>query len=418
MEASGGGTRLKDPLDGLDRAIRRGQTNPNAKHGGRNVVELIAALDRRPTKRDLDEARRTVAAVAPRIAKLQAALRYPVWAEPWMADRVVPRVTASTWFPQLAGLKELVRVLTLRSHLRLQEGKPDEAVADLILARQVGARLAQGSVGLITHLTAIAMEGIADASILKLAARPELTDRHRARLQRLVEERVAFTRLDPVLRREFDGAVVQMAASLDDPTRDPDLLAKVPAKLRPMFRATPLLLRADTVRAAAPYYMATKDLLRGPYVPNRRFSRLPRLLPPDAPDWGAYILPNASPSEKQFEAFLAYANKHPNLFGRSVVEGSLPVLISLETAERQRVARARMTLIALASLRASRRNGALPPSVDSLVRQRLLASAPIDPFSGKPLRYDAARRLVWSVGKDAKDGGGRDKRADLVMAIL
>jgi hypothetical protein len=48
--------------------------------------------------------------------------------------------------------------------------------------------------------------------------------------------------------------------------------------------------------------------------------------------------------------------------------------------------------------------GRPPPSLEALV-PGYLDAVPADPFDGKPLRYDPARRLVWSVGKDLVDEG-------------
>ncbi len=48
----------------------------------------------------------------------------------------------------------------------------------------------------------------------------------------------------------------------------------------------------------------------------------------------------------------------------------------------------------------------LPAKLDDLV-PRYLPAVPLDTFSGEPLRYDPIRGLIWSVGMDFKDEGGR-----------
>jgi hypothetical protein len=52
------------------------------------------------------------------------------------------------------------------------------------------------------------------------------------------------------------------------------------------------------------------------------------------------------------------------------------------------------------------RNGKMPASLEELVRDNVLATVPLDPFDGKPLRYSPDRAIVWSVGPDGKDNGG------------
>jgi hypothetical protein len=49
--------------------------------------------------------------------------------------------------------------------------------------------------------------------------------------------------------------------------------------------------------------------------------------------------------------------------------------------------------------------GTLPKNLDELVPQYLDA-VPIDDYDGKPMRYNAAKKVVYSVGRDLKDGGG------------
>lgn len=63
------------------------------------------------------------------------------------------------------------------------------------------------------------------------------------------------------------------------------------------------------------------------------------------------------------------------------------------------------TRLRLAALEYKRDNKQLPPALAALV-PGYISSVPADPFDGKPIRYDAARGLIWSVGIDLKDGGG------------
>jgi len=61
---------------------------------------------------------------------------------------------------------------------------------------------------------------------------------------------------------------------------------------------------------------------------------------------------------------------------------------------------------ALLALRAYKtKTGRLPQSLDELV-PAYLPSVPLDDFDGKPIRYSAAKKIVYSVGEDFKDDGG------------
>lgn len=54
-----------------------------------------------------------------------------------------------------------------------------------------------------------------------------------------------------------------------------------------------------------------------------------------------------------------------------------------------------------------RKQGARPERLDDLVKAKILPEVPRDPFDGKPLRYSRERAIIWSVGRDGKDNGGR-----------
>ena len=63
-------------------------------------------------------------------------------------------------------------------------------------------------------------------------------------------------------------------------------------------------------------------------------------------------------------------------------------------------------LIALKAFKVQK--GRLPETLDELVPEYLDA-VPLDDFDGKPLRYNAEKKVIYSVGKDLRDDGGMTK---------
>ena len=57
--------------------------------------------------------------------------------------------------------------------------------------------------------------------------------------------------------------------------------------------------------------------------------------------------------------------------------------------------------------------GKLPATLAELVPD-YLDSVPLDDYDGQPMRYNAAKKVVYSVGKDLKDDGGSTTRAEYV----
>ena len=51
-------------------------------------------------------------------------------------------------------------------------------------------------------------------------------------------------------------------------------------------------------------------------------------------------------------------------------------------------------------------HGGLPKTLDELVPE-YLDSVPIDSFDGKPMRYSKEKKIIYSIGKDLIDSGGK-----------
>jgi hypothetical protein len=75
------------------------------------------------------------------------------------------------------------------------------------------------------------------------------------------------------------------------------------------------------------------------------------------------------------------------------------------SGHRARAERAGTRLVVAIRLYAARK-GRIPATLLDLVVEKILPAVPTDPFSGKPMRYSADRRIVWSVGPDEVDDGG------------
>jgi hypothetical protein len=65
------------------------------------------------------------------------------------------------------------------------------------------------------------------------------------------------------------------------------------------------------------------------------------------------------------------------------------------------------TLLAMKAYKLDK--GRLPETLEQLVPEYLDA-VPLDDFDGKPLRYNAAKKIIYSVGEDLEDNGGTTKQ--------
>jgi hypothetical protein len=100
---------------------------------------------------------------------------------------------------------------------------------------------------------------------------------------------------------------------------------------------------------------------------------------------------------------------HPFEFSATFLP-SIQIFLKLE-AEYASNLRLATTTLAVERFRLAR--GKLPENLDELVPQ-FLPAVPLDPFDGQPLRYHLLAKgyVIYSVGDDCHDDGGREKPAD------
>jgi len=97
---------------------------------------------------------------------------------------------------------------------------------------------------------------------------------------------------------------------------------------------------------------------------------------------------------------------HPNPIGEILIAIPIPVFQSIVARSYDEVARKRALGVFLAMGHYERDHGTLPRDVKDLVPDYLTA-LPIDPFTvSEPLRWDAARRILYSIGRNGIDDGG------------
>jgi len=91
----------------------------------------------------------------------------------------------------------------------------------------------------------------------------------------------------------------------------------------------------------------------------------------------------------------------------------LPAISSSLTREADGFARIRLATTAIAIEHYRLLQGQLPDDLSKLTPQ-FLPNVPIDPFDGAPLRYHRLAKgyVIYSVGADGHDDGGREKPAD------
>ena len=278
--------------------------------------------------------------------------------------------------PGLMETRRALHLLMIQSESHRPAGRHADALASLASALRLAGRLQRGPVHLIQHMIGTALRAQALAALRRLAADPALTpDQCEAAADLAGALPDEAQGLQDALRLEYAG----IATYIDD-----QMAGRAPAvpdlSLRAGFWFHPNRTRAllaDDFRA----FVA--DAARRP---SERTAVEPRA--PAGAGWIPFVLAGNG------------GGKELRLM---VVPGIERCLKARAGATADRLL-TRCWLLALAH---RRRTGALPPSLQALVGQRL-PEVPLDPFDGKLLRYDPRRGWLWSAGEDGVDGGGTD----------
>jgi hypothetical protein len=102
-----------------------------------------------------------------------------------------------------------------------------------------------------------------------------------------------------------------------------------------------------------------------------------------------------------------------NLGGKILLERSWRNTSGVYTRACANEALHRMTIVTLALRRHELAHGHLPDTLQELV-PAYLPEVPLDPFDDLPLRWDAAKKWLYSVGENGKDNHGAHEKPEMV----
>ncbi|MEI9865949.1 MAG: hypothetical protein WDN00_15635 [Limisphaerales bacterium] len=114
------------------------------------------------------------------------------------------------------------------------------------------------------------------------------------------------------------------------------------------------------------------------------------------------LLPlNRQAVQKARAAYLEIKNPLGRIFDTSIISFVASDLKVCQVRTEREATRAFLALLIF-----EKQKGQLPPTLSDLVKEKILASVPIDPFSGEPLHYSKEKRKIWSISDDGEDDGG------------
>jgi hypothetical protein len=304
--------------------------------------------------------------------KVDEALRLPRFQLPEFTtiDEAVKHVSR---FPAFR-IRELI---SIRMRLHEQDGREKEAVEDLFRLVTLGHRLAAAHGSFIHFMQGAAIKNLALGEVLELFQRgvsDPCTSTARIReIQRMEikESLESALKAEYALGSEYIDAWREHSEHLLDGGA-------------PWIWRNPFCMKPNQTKRL--YAEAVRAGIRNLSLP---------------PSSRRTIRPRGIPSQ-ELPRWLPY----PNALGKESLRGTLNALenmLSLQVSA-DTLLSFTAALIAIKCWQA-RNGGALPPTLDALVPE-YLDEVPRDPYDGKPIRYSAEKRIIYSVGMDGVDSGG------------
>lgn len=155
------------------------------------------------------------------------------------------------------------------------------------------------------------------------------------------------------------------------------------------------------------------DLMDLPHPPNRLLFKRNRTINGFAKAYreliaASKLLPIERPFALEIELEGNSRRFSSNAFGDYLIGSTTPIFWQMLSAPDFRLANRRLLRTKIAVLRYQIATGSLPGTLNALV-PNYFDAVPLDPFDGKPVRYDPTRGAMWVIGQDLIDDGGTIK---------
>ena len=317
--------------------------------------------------------------------------------------------------------------MTNRPTYHAGKGDPDEAVRLLLVADRFADRLTMAGGSIIHFLVALAMDAIAQRAASEVIAGGGLKQEHLVALMAAVEGpdlAAGFRRaaLDEVqgmavfetARSAFpDPSLSDLSWTLfDDPqlTKQEESRKKGGERLRALFEGhNDPFDHFETAMIYVEVWDEILDSVDREFVPGHDDRSLASRIEPWEDVDFEYLVEMGDWSNDRFNQLKAEVNETPNAYGRFLAGTLMPVYGQIVDTVFWARTRRELYRAQVGSELFFRQYGRLPYELDELVSKGVLERAPMDWFANVSLRYDADRRLVWSVGPDGVDDGGVDE---------
>lgn len=316
--------------------------------------------------------------------------------------------------PDLKSIREVANLLRAQAFVAHHDGRPRDAIEAIVDLDSIGS-VTHKNFGLVSTLVGTGVLQMQNDAIVQIAPDLEIDDQSRRRVKMLIARLLN----DALPLEMFEQAV------LDERFFGYDTMNQLFTgtwALRQAFGAgtPPAGSTAGRIGESIAYYVVRPTLYRGTWRMTDYATQELHLCR-TVNDLNTYRTQSAPVQRLRSETQASPASM---LRWMMVANLERPMMLRYRlTTDRHLAA----TALAL-RLYAIDHAGQLPPTLDVLV-PAYLPDVPTDAIDGRPIRYDAARKLIWSVGDNGTDEGGdetppkpsqteRWKTADNVVSLV
>jgi len=332
-----------------------------------------------------------------------------------------PEVTGPDMaMPYLADMRKLARLKLVRGKMLAGWGDAAQASIEIADVLRMGHMTRHSEDVLITYLVGTAVEGIGLGGARWMADDRDASEPVLKELLKAIEPgRGPDKALALTMRTEFRAFFLSFLSQLDEGGVEAFKLAHGGAtdaeveNFRELMAACPKPLdKKATARTAAALFLRHMRNIERPWAERdaqiegdvkKLADELQGELKPFLDAIGARGAPDKAERARLKEHLATLENP----VGKVIIGLVMPAFGRMSKMSFERRAEREATRAVLALRIYELRKKRLPIGLKALLTARILREVPYDPFADAPLRYSRERRLVWSVGPDQKDNGGK-----------
>lgn len=296
-------------------------------------------------------------------------------------------ITPNAVLPAMNSWRRMARLSAIRAMYLTKQGKDKEAMDEALNSVSIGQKIQESQALLIEYLVAIAMKGVGLETVQKILITSKLSSNE---LKQYAQGLNQYYKNEDGLINLFKGEYRIQSWSIDAiVSGNPEVLKEVVGE-----------------EGSGNQDIAKKVKDNYYFQPNKTkllFAEYTRANIKSANESCGEI--KVTEVQKLAPTNPAKLYTEENAIGKilhDVIAASL-TSVSTKKCEEDLLVAGTQTLFAIKAYKNDTNN--YPSSLNDLI-PTYLSSIPQDSFDGKPLKYSAAKKIIYSVGQDMQDSGG------------